>query len=136
MTLREQLIRDEGKRLAPYRDDLGWLTIGVGHNLDAHGISDEVCDLILTEDIARVEAGLRVRVPWAQTLGEVRYAVLQNMAFNLGVGGLMGFKKFLAAAERRDFSEAAREMLDSKWAQQVGERAERLAKQMETGEWQ
>ena len=136
MTLREQLIRDEGKVLTPYRDSMGLLTIGVGHNLDAHGISDEVCDLLLTEDIARVEAGLRVRLPWARKLGDVRYAVVANMAFNLGLGGLMQFRKALAAMQAGDWTTAAAEMLDSRWAGQVGARATRLARQMETGEWQ
>ena len=137
MTLRDQLIRDEGKRLTPYRDTIGCLTIGVGHNLDAHGISDEVCDLLLTDDIARVEAGLRVRLPWAtpDRLGEARYGVLANMGFNLGVAGLMRFRLMLAAVEAGDWTEAAKEMLDSEWARQVGDRAERLAEQMRTGEW-
>jgi lysozyme len=138
MTLREQLCRDEGVRLKPYRDSVGLLTIGVGHNLEAHGISQAVCDLLLTEDIADVEAGVRARLPWATParLGEARHAVLLNMSFNLGLGGLLGFKRFLADVEAGEWTMAATEMMNSKWAQQVGARADRLARQMETDTWQ
>ena len=135
MTLRDQLIRDEGKRLTLYQDQLGFNTIGVGHNLDAHGISEDVCELLLTEDIARAEAAVRVRLPWAAELAEPRRAVLVNMAFNMGMGGLMGFRRALAAMQAGDWPLAAREMLDSRWAGQVGERATRLAEQMKTGIW-
>jgi lysozyme len=135
VTLREQLIRDEGKHLTPYRDTLGLLTIGVGHNLDAHGISEEVCDLLLTEDIARTLGGLRARLGWYADLAEPRRAVLENMAFNMGVGGLLGFRKMLAAIQAGAWSKAADEMLDSDWARQVGDRAKRLAEQMRSGTW-
>lgn len=136
MTLRDQLIRDEGKRLMPYEDSVGILTIGVGHNLIAHGISDEVCDLLLTEDIARVQGDLRVRIPWYLDLPEPRRAVLENMAFNVGTGGLLGFRRMLAAVQAGDYALAATEMLDSRWAGQVGGRARRLATQMRSGVWQ
>jgi lysozyme len=134
-SLRAQLQRDEGLRLEPYRDDVGLLTIGYGHNLDAHGISQEVAELLLTEDIARVLAGLRARAPWYLELPEPRRAVLENMAFNVGVGGLMGFRKMLLAVQAGDYAAAAREMLDSRWAAQVGARAQRLADQMREGAW-
>lgn len=134
-SLREQLIRDEGRRLALYQDSAGLWTIGVGHNLSAHGISDAVCDLMLDEDIARVLAGLKARAGWYVTLPEPRRAVLENMAFNLGIGGLMGFRRMLAFLQAGDYAGAAGEMADSKWASQVGGRARRLAEQMRTGAW-
>lgn len=58
------------------------------------------------------------------------------MHFNIGLARLKGFAKALAAIERGDYKTAAAEMLDSKWARQVGKRASELAKQMETGQWQ
>ena len=74
-------------------------------------------------------------MPWARALSPERQAVLVNMAFNLGIAGLLAFKRMLAACERGEYAAAAREMLDSVWAKQVGARAVRLAEQMRTGEW-
>lgn len=136
MTLQEQLIRDEGLRLKPYRDTVGKLTIGVGRNLEDVGISHEEAMLLLDHDIARAEAEVNAHLPWSRQLGEPRRAVLVNMAFNLGIGGLLQFRRALAAMQRGDYDLAAREMLDSKWAEQVGARATRLARQMREGEWQ
>jgi lysozyme len=64
----------------------------------------------------------------------VRWRALVNMAFNLGPTRLSGFKKFIAAFNARDWDGAVIEMLDSKWAKQVGERSSRLAKMVRTGE--
>lgn len=135
MTLRGQLVRDEGRRLYPYRDAVGKLTIGVGRNLDDVGISTAEADVLLDSDIARATADVLGRVPWAARLDEVRRAALVNMAFNLGIGGLLKFKVALAAMERGAWAEAAVAMLDSRWAIQVGERARRLADQIVSGEW-
>lgn len=135
MTLREQLIRDEGRRLFPYHDSVGKLTIGVGRNLDDVGLSGEEVDLLLDHDIARAATAVRLRFPWADGLDTVRFSVLVAMAFNLGIEGLSGFRLALAAMERGEWAAAAAEMLDSKWARQVGGRAERLAEQLVTGEW-
>ena len=75
-------------------------------------------------------------LPWAQGLDEVRHAALVNMTFNLGIGRLCGFTKFIAALRASDWKTARNEMLDSQWAKQVGARAQRLAIQIETGVWQ
>lgn len=135
MNAREQLQRDEGLKLKPYLDTVGKLTIGYGRNLDDVGISLAEAELMLDHDMSRAAAAVLARIPWAHTLDEVRFAVLVNMAF-AGIGTLLTFKKMLAAMERRDWSTAAKELLDSKYRRQVGMRAERLAKQLETGEWQ
>ena len=134
-TLREQLIRDEGCRLKPYRDQVGKLTIGVGRNLDDVGLSQTEADFLLDNDIQRATADVIARIPCAQHLDEVRRAVLINMAFNLGIGGLLKFTKALDAVARFEWDRAAEEMLDSKWAQQVDHSATRRADQMRTGEW-
>ena len=135
MTLREQLRRDEGLRLKPYHDTEGVLTIGYGRNLDAVGISQDEAEVMLTNDIEKARAGLIIALPWSTTLSEERFAVLLNMAYNLGLHGLMQFRRMLAAAEAGDYEQAAYEMGDSKWAGQVGPRAVRLARQMRNGQW-
>ena len=130
---RPQLMRDEGLRLHPYRDTVGKLTIGYGRNLDDVGISQAEAEMMLTHDIAQAADSL-TNLPVFAVLDDVRQAVLITMAFNLGRTGLMGFRRMWAALAERDYDCAAREMLDSKWARQVGIRAERLAEQMKTGE--
>lgn len=133
-SLRDQLIRDEGVRLKPYRDSVGKLTIGCGRNLDDVGISMTELDILLDNDVSRTVAAVLAHLPWAVTLDPIRRDVLVNMAFNLGIAGLMGFKKFLAAVQRGAWDDAVIEMLDSKWHEQVGIRAERLAEQMLHGD--
>ena len=132
--LREQLIRHEDLRLKPYRDTAGKLTIGCGRNLDDVGISREEAFLLLDNDILRAQTGVIRELPWSVELDRPRFEVLVNMAFNMGVGGLLGFKKFLAALREGHLEAAAKEMLDSLWSQQVGRRADELAQIVRTGE--
>jgi len=132
----EQLKRDEAVRLKPYKDSVGKLTIGIGRNLDDVGISDAEADFMLHNDIYRAESGVEEHLPWTKDLDEVRRAALVNMAFNMGIAGLLGFKNTLAAIQSGDYETAAAEMENSKWAIQVGPRAHRLALQIKTGNWQ
>lgn len=136
MTLREQLIRDEGIRLRPYTDTRGKLTIGCGRNLTDKGISPDEMDYLLDHDIEEAKRGVLTALPWAMGLDEPRFAVLVNMAFNMGLRGMLGFRKMLEAVAQADYESAAAELLDSTYAQQVGQRAQRLARQLVTGEWQ
>ena len=135
MNIREQLIRDEGMRLKAYRDTQGLLTIGVGRNLDAVGLYPDEVDYLLDNDLRRVQEQVLIALPWTVSLDEARFGVLLNMCFNLGLRGLLKFREMLSAVETGDWTTAAVEMLDSDWATQVGDRAVRLAKQMEIGEW-
>jgi lysozyme len=131
--IRKDLIADEKLVLTPYRDSVGKLTIGVGHNLDDNGVSTATAMFILDEDIARAVADLDRAFPWVVDLDDVRQRVLINMSFNLGISRLSQFKKMFAALELRQYTIAAVEMLDSTWAKQVGTRADRLAEMMRTG---
>lgn len=130
----EQLRRDEGVRAKPYRDTVGKLTIGCGRNLDDVGLSDEEIEFLLANDLDRAATDVRRIVPKFDLLSETRKAVLLNMTFNLGAARLSGFKKFLAAVDESRYADAAKEMLDSTWAQQVSSRAVRLSRQMAEGE--
>lgn len=135
MTLREQLIRDERRAVKPYTDTVGKITIGVGRNLTDKGLSLAEVELLLDHDIADVELDLQDHLPWAGSLDDARQGVLKNMCFNLGLAGLLGFHRMLVALQAGDYLTAAKEMRTSKWAEQVGARAERLARQMESGLW-
>lgn len=132
-TLEEMLIRHESLRLRPYRDSVGKLTLGVGRNLDDVGITTDEALLLLSNDILKVYRGLKATLPFWEKIDATRQRVLANMAFNMGVSGLLGFKKMLAAIEMGHYHEAADEMLSSKWAAQVGKRATELAELMKSG---
>lgn len=135
----KQLRRDEGAEKSAYQDSLGYWTIGVGRLIDKRKggrLSDKEIDFLLSNDIEEVEGALEARVSFYKTLDEARRGVLLNMAFNLGVDGLLAFKNTLRLVGEGKYKEASVEMLKSKWAKQVGQRSVRLAKQMETGQWQ
>ena len=134
--LEDQLRRDEGWRSKAYKDSVGKLTIGYGRNLDDVGISPDEGALMLQNDIQNATARLETAFPWTLGLDDVRRGALLNMTFNMGVGGLAQFKDFLAKMQAGDWQGASVAMLDSKWADQVGARAQRLAIQVESGTWQ
>lgn len=129
----DQLERHEDLKLKPYVDSVGKLTIGVGRNLDDVGISHSEAMLMMSNDVEAAETELTRRFPIVKKLDETRYFVLVNMCFNLGSPRLAGFKKMWLAIEAQDWPKAALEMLDSKWAKQVGNRAIELATQMREG---
>lgn len=134
-----QLRRDEGEVLHEYKDSLGFSTIGVGRLIDKRkggGITREEAAYLLRNDLNKVDLQLQERLPWTVTLSEPRRGVLLNMAFQMGVDGLMGFKNTLTMIEQGEYAKAASNMLLSRWAQQTPERAERLAKQMRMDIWQ
>lgn len=126
--------------LHAYQDHLGYWTIGIGRLIDKRkggGISQAEAAMLLANDIARVMADVRRRLPWFDRLDPARQGVLLNMAFQMGVDGLMGFRNTLAMIERGDYDGAATGMLNSLWGrEQTPARAARLAVQMRTGVWQ
>lgn len=139
--LRAELIRDEDLKLKPYRDTAGKLSIGIGRNLDDVGISKEEAIYLYNNDVAQVEKDLDTNLSWWRTLSETRQRVLTNMCFNLGITKLLKFKNTLALIQAGNYSGAAFAMMQSKWADQVGDgwggkddRAERLANMMEKGD--
>lgn len=133
------LKRDEGTgpmhagRHLVYSDTRGKLTIGYGHNLSDKGITAAQAERLLHDDVTEVVTALEQRFPWWTHLNEIRQRVLVEMAFNLGLMGLLGFQNTLAAIERGEYQIAAEQLLDSLWAKQVGSRATRLAEMMRRG---
>ena len=149
------LREDEGEVLWLYYDSRGVPTIGFGANLREGRIPDAIArQITITPEGSRALFDLRLAdaerdvalfLPWTAGLDEVRRAVLATMAYNMGIGNLLHKNpEVLAACERRDYAEAAREMLDGPWKKQVGHkdgerrlcRACRLARRMETGVWE
>lgn len=137
------LRRDEGCRLKAYPDALSggapW-TIGSGHTgPEVHAgltwTADQAREA-LEADVGRVRGALNIRIPWWTKLQPYRADVLANMAFNLGVEGLLRFDTFLAFVKAGEYQHAALDMLGTEWARQLPNRAHRLSRQMATGEHQ
>lgn len=135
-----QLKVDEGVEPCAYSDSLGYLTIGVGRLIDKRkpgaGLRPSEIDFLLQNDVDDRIDQLTRRLPWFQNLDDARKGVLLNMAFQMGVDGLLGFKNTLKLIEDGKYTEAATAMMNSKWAQQTPNRAKKMARQMETGKWQ
>ncbi len=130
---------EEGEVLTEYKDHLGYSTIGVGRLIDKRkggGITKEESAYLLNNDIDKIVEQLDKRISWWETLDEARRGVLVNMAFQMGVDGLLGFKNTLNMIQSGRYSDAAKGMLNSLWAKQTPARAKRMSEQMRTGVWQ
>ena len=130
-----QLRRDEGEVPVLYYDAVGVPTVGVGHNLHTP-MSERAMTVLLEDDLAAKDIELAKEFPWIKGLSDARLGVLRNMAFNIGVGGVMGFRRMLRAMQAARWEDAAKELLASHYALQVGDRARRLATQLRTDTWQ
>jgi len=116
-----------GKRLMPGDTLEGHATIGTGRNISGLGISTQENDVLLANDIGRVIGEATRTWPWYIGLPQAAQRGLLNMLFNLGLSRLLLFTNMLSALEQRRFDDAADEALKSKWADQVGARAVRIA---------
>jgi lysozyme len=132
MSAIDDVLRHEGFRTYPYVDTQGHLTIGHGINLDA-GITQDESLMIVKSRLATIEKELAKRLPFFQDLTQGRKDVLINMAYNLGITGLMNFVRTLNYIKMGDYDAAAKGMLDSLWARQVKGRAAELADKMRRG---
>jgi lysozyme len=130
----EMFKHDEGLRLKAYKDTEGWWTIGYGHFLGQTPIPQEItmeqAMTLLMGDVNHAIINAK-SFSWFYTLSENRKNVIVNMLFNLGMSRFSGFKKMIALVDSRQYKEAAIEMMDSKWAEQVKARAARLAYMMQ-----
>jgi len=135
----DQIKQDEGLVLHVYDDTLGYSTIGYGRLVDRRkngGISEEEALYLLKNDVnARLNV-LENAIDFFARLDDARKAVLLNMSFQLGIAGLLKFKSTLSYIESGDYENASANMLKSLWARQTPNRANRLAEQMRTGQWQ
>ena len=115
----------------------GYKTIGFGRLLDKKlggGITEEEAEYLLKNDVDKSVIVLQNKLNFFSDLSEVRKTVLIDMYFNMG-NRLFKFEKTLEHVKNKNFTEAAEEMLNSRWAGQVGQRAVRLSKMMESDEY-
>lgn len=135
--LRDEIQADEGRRLDVYKDTLGFLTVGVGHKvLGTEGlklgdrITPAQCAWLLEQDLIKTLNLCALHIKgWDGFPEEVQH-VLANMAFQLGISGLLKFKDTLALIQAREYKKASLAMLDSLWAHQTPARAGRLSARM------
>jgi len=131
------LKQEEGLKLVAYQDHLGFWTIGYGRLIDERkggGISEAEAEYLLRNDVAKVTSELAARCEgWTDMPDNIRRATA-NMAFQLGITGLLGFKKMWAALRAKDWDEAAEHALDSTWARQTPNRAKRVTDLIRKGE--
>ena len=134
-----QMLRlHEGVRYKVYTCSEGYETIGVGRNISEGGLGlskDEV-DFLLVNDIKRVQDELTRSYPWFARLDEVRRDAMVDICFNIGLTKLRGFVNALAAMSRSQYEIAADEFMDSRWSEQVGNRAVEVTDMIRTGEYQ
>jgi len=133
--LKKVLVRYEGFKFYPYIDTVGKITIGIGRNLSDVGITEDEAFYLLENDIKKAEKEAKEIFPEFDQLNDIRQEIIINMLFNLGKPRFLTFKKFIQAVKEKDFKKAAQEMLNSKWAKQVKNRAKELAYAMENGKY-
>ena len=129
---KRMLLQDEGLRRQCYDDatgkvilaPVGQVTLGIGHNLEAHPLSNEVIDLILKEDLSRAEtsAAAVLDPEIFATLSENRKLGLINLAFNMGEVKLRGFDRMISAIRLSDWPKVEKELRSSLWAKQIDPR--------------
>ena len=128
----EALKFEEGYSAHCYICPAGKHSVGYGRNIDEAGgigISEDEADYLLRNDIERTIEECQ-RWAWFDALDPPRQSVLVQLAFQLGSPRLSGFNLMLSALSRQDYETAADELLDSRFATQVPERANRLAEQL------
>lgn len=131
--LRENLVKHEQRRNKVYKDSEGYLTVGIGHNLSAKGVSDAVIELIYTEDVAEAEDGARELYPDFDHLSDRRKAILVELVFNMGINVMKTFINTNAAINRQDWPAAAQGLENSKWYTQVGIRGPDMVSMLKEG---
>jgi len=121
----------EGLKLETYIDTTGHLTVGWGRNLQ-NGIRLDEAELMFQNDLKQTIEELEGCAWYLIQPINVKNALI-NMNFNLGITRLNGFKKMIAALEKKDYTIASIEALDSLWAKQVGQRAKDVALMIRQG---
>jgi len=129
------LKKSEGFQAKVYKCPAGKLTVGYGRNLEDRGITQFEAEYLMMNDVEDTEKELSNRLSYWNRIDRVRQEVLIDMGFNMGVGGLLKFVKTLGFVEKGNYRQASEEMLRSRWAEQVGNRAIKLSQVMKSGKW-
>lgn len=132
MDIKDWIKHHEGLKLNLYKDTVNKWTVGYGRNIEDNGISQAEADFMFDNDLARCKREL-APFPWYVNQPQNIQDALLNMNFNMGIARLLGFKRMIMALTAKDYTKAAIEALNSKWAEQVGQRAKDVALMMRQG---
>jgi len=129
---------NEGLKLKPYRCTEGKLTIGYGRNLEHNGISENEALEMLVNDVVSIKKALASSLNFERAISFINLPdhvqnVLVEMAYQMGVNGLLKFRKTLSFVKNGQYEKASIEMLNSKWARQTPNRAKKLSNLMKGG---
>ena len=132
------LKRHEGVETHAYKCSASKITVGVGRNIDPEGglgLSEDEVDYLLQNDIKRIISELDFQYEWFSNLNEARKDAMIDISFNLGQTRLRKFEKALTAMSQNNWDKAADEFMDSKWSNQVGNRAKELTAIIRIGKY-
>ena len=127
MSLIDNIKISEGFRAKVYKCTEGYDTIGYGFAIKDLELDEDICDMILERKVAKLVERLEKNLPYLPSLPKDAQDVLIEMAYQMGVSGLLKFKKTLMYVESKDYKDASVEMLDSRWAKQTPNRAKKLS---------
>jgi lysozyme len=128
------LIEHEGRKQRTYIDTVGNITAGIGHNLSAHDISNDIIERWFYEDVNFFYEKLS-KLSWFNKLNEARQIALIDMAF-MGWGNFLGFKDMIKAFEEDNLDKAANEIIDSEYGRKFTKRANDIANIIRTGTYE
>tara|TARA_R100000808_G_scaffold4607_1_gene14804 strand:- start:613 stop:1017 length:405 start_codon:yes stop_codon:yes gene_type:complete len=127
VSLIENIKESEGYRSKVYKCTEGYDTIGYGFAIKDLELDEDICDMILERKVAKLVERIENNLPYLPSLPKEVQDVLIEMAYQMGVSGLLKFKKTLMYVETKDYKDASVEMLDSRWAKQTPNRAKKLS---------
>jgi len=129
-SLIKKIKEHEGYRASVYQCTEGFDTIGYGFAIKDLQLSEEICDIILTEKLAKLQFDISNKFEWFDDSPELVKDVVTNMCYQLGLSGFSKFKKTIYYLETEQYEEASIECLDSLWAKQTPNRAKELSEQL------
>ena len=130
MSLIDEIKRHEGYRSTVYQCTEGYDTIGYGFAIKDLQLSEEICDIILAEKIAKLQFDISNKFEWFDDSPTLVKDVVTNMCYQIGLSGFSKFKKTIYYLETEQYEEASIECLDSLWAKQPPNRAKELSEQL------
>ena len=130
MSLIDEIKKHEGYKSTVYQCTEGYDTIGYGFAIKDLQLSEEICDIILTEKLAKLQLDISNKFEWFEDSPELVKDVVTNMCYQLGLSGFSKFKKTNYYLETEQYEEASLECLDSLWAKQTPNRAKDLSEQL------
>ncbi|AFC22744.1 putative lysozyme [Vibrio phage vB_VchM-138] len=142
ITLFDVLKLEEGYREKVYRCSEGYPTIGIGTKIGPKDaplsnytfkVSQRVAKVMLDDEVVDIIGRLN-GTPWYHSLDESRQLIIQSMCYQMGVDGVLKFRKMIDALSRGHWDEAASQALDSLWARQTPKRANRHAEVLRSGD--